>query len=69
MLNYVEFIVNKIKNDCNIINGINDKDIKESNSGKLVNLPYPQKLENWPQKCLSKFLEEQSFSFNFDFKI
>ena len=56
-------------NDCEIVYGIKDENLKKSNSGKLIPLPYPDSLDKWPQKCLSKFIEHQSFSFDFDFKI
>lgn len=58
-----------VTGDCIIIYGIKDDNLKKANNGKLIPLPYPNSLENWPQKCLSKFIEQQSFSFDFDFKI
>ena len=54
---------------CTIVYGIDDKNLKTTSSGKIVPLPYPNNFDKWPKSCLSKFLEDQSLSFNFDFKL
>ena len=58
-----------VTGECDIIYGIDDKNLKDSNVGKLVPISYPKDLNKWPKICLTKFLEDQSISFNFDFKI
>lgn len=55
--------------ECEVIYGISDTNVKAMNKGKIVPIAYPKDLNTWPKNCLSKFLEEQSLSFNFDFKI